>query len=93
VTYFRRFGTLGNVPDTLEDQLMKATSDVPLPGSSFPIPVALPQSPLDALIEEQGVAKSATFENLLGKGRELWANDEEFDSFLERLDAVRNEKD
>jgi hypothetical protein len=44
------------------------------------------------MIAEQGVAGTATFERLLGSGSELWADDAEFDAFLQHLRAIRHEK-
>ncbi len=48
---------------------------------------------LDELIAEQGVAETATFERLLGSAAELWADDAEFDAYLQHLRAIRHERD
>jgi hypothetical protein len=44
------------------------------------------------MIAEQGVAGTATFEHLLGSGADLWAEDAEFDAFVQHLGAIRHEK-
>lgn len=51
-----------------------------------------PAKSLQEMIAEQGVAETATFERLLGSGADLWADDAEFDAFLQHLRAVRHEK-
>jgi hypothetical protein len=48
---------------------------------------------LERLIAEQGVAQTATFENLLGSAADLWASDADFDVFLRQVQVIRNEKD
>lgn len=57
-----------------------------------PTELATPRS-LDERIAEQGVAQTATFEHLLGRGAELWLDDAEFDAFLHHLRAIRQEKE
>jgi hypothetical protein len=51
-----------------------------------------PAKTLQELIAEQGVAETATFERLLGSAADLWADDAEFDAFLQHLQAIRHEK-
>jgi hypothetical protein len=48
---------------------------------------------LEELIAEQGVEATATYERLLGSGADLWTDDNEFETFLEHLQAIRREKD
>ena len=36
--------------------------------------------------------ESSKFENLIGRGRELWATDEEFEQFLQIIKEARAEK-
>jgi hypothetical protein len=45
--------------------------------------------PLQAKIAEQGVADTATYEHLLGAGKDLWADDAEFERFLTDLRRPR----
>jgi len=47
---------------------------------------------LKALVAKQGVAKTATFEHLLGAGVDLWDGDRDFKNFLHTVKAVREEK-
>jgi hypothetical protein len=47
---------------------------------------------LEELIAEQGVAETATFERLLGGGVDLWDDDADFEAFLARMRAIRQEK-
>ena len=56
-------------------------------------PPARPDMPekLQRMIEQQGVAHTATFEYLLGSGADLWETDEEFDDFVKLLNESRNE--
>jgi len=51
-----------------------------------------PIKSLDELIAEQGVGQTATFEHLLGRGADLWADEAEFGTFLEHLRTIRQEK-
>lgn len=51
-----------------------------------------PMKSLEEMIAEQGVAQTATFERLLGSGTALWADDVEFDTFVQRFHAIRHEK-
>lgn len=51
------------------------------------------QRALDRLIAEQGVAQTATFENLLGSGIKLWRDEKEFNAFLEHVNAGRRVKE
>ena len=37
------------------------------------------------LVAEQGTAETSTYDWLLGKGEDLWADDAEFDAFLDHL--------
>jgi hypothetical protein len=53
----------------------------------------LPRKTLEELIQEQGVAQTATYDHLLGSGAELWADDAEFEAFLDHVQAIRHEKD
>ena len=63
------------------------------PASQLPQSKVLPLAKsLQGMIVEQGVAKTATFENLLGSGADLWADDAEFAAFLQLLHAARHEK-
>ncbi len=48
--------------------------------------------PLRVKLDEQKVAETATFERLLGAGRDLWT-DEEFERFLATARATRSERD
>ena len=48
---------------------------------------------LRAKIDEQGVAATATFEHVLGAGRDLWADDAEFEHFLATVRALRDEQE
>jgi hypothetical protein len=61
-----------------------------------PVP-ALRQTPeqlekLRQIAQAQGKQGKSTFENLLGSGAELWETDEEFESFLEQVEAIRHAK-
>jgi hypothetical protein len=47
---------------------------------------------LEELVAKQGVARTATFEHLLGAGAELWDDESDFNSFLETVKAGRHEK-
>lgn len=60
--------------------------------SSTQTAVDTPES-LRAEIVAQGVAETATFEHLLGAGKDLWADDFEFERFLSTVQAVRAEQD
>lgn len=51
-----------------------------------------PSAELLRKIQEQGVAETATFERLLGAGKDLWADDAEFERFLASIKATRAEK-
>jgi hypothetical protein len=51
------------------------------------------QKTLEELIEQQGVAQTATFERLLGAGVDLWDDEDDFGRFLESIRAIRREKD
>jgi hypothetical protein len=51
-----------------------------------------PQERLADLIAEQGVEKTATYENLVGAGADLWDTEEEFQAFLASIAATRAEK-
>ena len=60
-----------------------------------PNPLPAPTEPrpeLEEKIRAQGVAQTATFDHLLGAGRDLWVDDEEFEQFLVAVEAVRTEK-
>jgi hypothetical protein len=48
---------------------------------------------LDELIAEQGIRPVQHFEEVFGKGADLWANDEEFEAFLAILRAARVAKE
>jgi hypothetical protein len=67
----------------------KTPTLTPIPAKNEPAK----QKSLEDLILEQGVAQTATFEHLLGRGAELWADDVEFEAFLASLQAIRREKD
>ena len=56
-------------------------------------PAADIPEPLRAKIAEQGVAETATYEHLLGAGKDLWADDAEFERFLETIRAIRDRRD
>jgi uncharacterized protein (DUF2384 family) len=47
---------------------------------------------LEELIAQQGVSQTATFEQLVGAGVDLWENDRDFKDFLDTVKAVRHEK-
>jgi hypothetical protein len=51
-----------------------------------------PATELLRKVREQGVAGSATFEHLLGAGKELWVDDAEFNRFLAAVEATRVER-
>jgi hypothetical protein len=57
---------------------------------------ATPQSDqtaaLDRLIEAQNVSQTATFDHLLGTGRDLWT-DAEFDQFMAAVKKTRSERE
>jgi hypothetical protein len=64
--------------------------------STAPSPASQPEDSrlaklLEEMIAEQGVANTATFERLLGSGTDLWADDAEFDAFLQHVQAIRTE--
>ena len=61
------------------------------PNLSAPSPVI--PARLRTKIAEQGVADTATFEHLLGLGKDLWADDAEFEQFLETVRATRSERE
>ena len=44
-----------------------------------------------AIAEAQGTLSTSTFENLVGKGKNLWPTDEEFEQFLEFVREIRRE--
>ena len=46
---------------------------------------------LTALIRQQGIKSPQRWEDLFGSGKELWADDQEFESFLWRIEARRHE--
>jgi hypothetical protein len=56
-----------------------------------PLPTQTPEQAarLRAIAEQQGTLGKATFENLLGAGKDLWETDEEFERFLEILRMSR----
>jgi hypothetical protein len=62
-------------------------------GKTQSVPAETPSEKLARLAREQGVADTATFEHLYGIGRQLWADDNEFEAFLERVQSIRREKD
>jgi hypothetical protein len=47
---------------------------------------------LEALIAQQRVAKTATFEHLVGSAGDLWEDELAFQKFLDTLKGVRQEK-
>jgi hypothetical protein len=51
-----------------------------------------PQERLAEIMAEQGVEKTATYENLVGAGADLWDSDEEFEAFMATIAATRAEK-
>jgi hypothetical protein len=80
--------------DEPEGRVMSTDAKRPTPAPPVPpTPAGRPRKTLDELIAEQGVAETATFENLLGKGAELWDSDEEFEQFMDHLRAIRRKKD
>jgi hypothetical protein len=60
----------------------------PTPPPAAPPADDIPES-LRALIAEQGVAETATYEHLLGAGKDWWADDAEFERFLTYLRGLR----
>ena len=46
---------------------------------------------IEELAAEQGVTPIKRLEDVLGKGKDLWANDDEFDSFLSGIYERRRE--
>jgi hypothetical protein len=48
---------------------------------------------LRRIAEEQGTLHTSNFEHLLGAGKDLWANDAEFEAFLALIRASREQKD
>ena len=48
-----------------------------------------PRKTLEQVAAEQGIKRVERFEDLLGKGDELWATDEEFEAFLKSLKHSR----
>ena len=67
------------------------TTDLP-PANEKPPAYPRPSRSIEDLIDEQGVRETATFENLFGIGRDLWADDAEFEEFLRFLQTSRGEK-
>jgi len=47
---------------------------------------------LQRKVRDQGIAQTAMFDHLLGAGKELWADDEEFERFLASVEATRAEE-
>ena len=48
---------------------------------------------MEELVAAQGVAGTATFEKLLNSGKDLWADDAEFEAFMSQVEAIRREKE
>jgi hypothetical protein len=48
---------------------------------------------LRRIAEEQGTLHTSNFEHLWGAGKELWADDAEFEAFLASIRAIREQKD
>ena len=63
----------------------------PTPGTRPPIPNG--QERVRQIAEQQGTLHTSTVENLVGSGQGLWDSDEEFDAFLERIQAGRRDKE
>jgi uncharacterized protein (DUF2384 family) len=63
-----------------------------MPDAPTPKPVLTPAEKLARLIAEQGVRPVERFEDLLGRGRDLWETDEEFQEFLEAIRRAREER-
>ena len=59
--------------------------------SSRQSPVSDIPNSLQAKIVEQGVTNTATYEQLLGSGKDLWADDAEFERFLNTVQATRDQ--
>lgn len=79
-------------PARTEDDM---TNPQPEP-TTAPAPPVKPRlddipEPLLRLIREQGVAETATYENLLGSGKDLWESDEEFEEWMELLRKLKRE--
>jgi len=57
------------------------------PAAKKPFPPRDPaiEAEIQAIIDRQGVAKTATYEHLLGIGEHLWESDEELDAFLDGI--------
>ena len=47
---------------------------------------------LEALIAQQRVSKTATFEHLRGSAGDLWKHEDAFKKFLDTVKAMRQEK-
>jgi hypothetical protein len=74
-----------------------STEPTPNPPANPETPVPIPPIPdaeakLRAIAEKQGTLGKATFENLLGAGRDLWDSPEDFERFLELLREIRHAK-
>jgi len=50
------------------------------------------QRKLEALIAQQRVSKTATFEHLRGSAGDLWKHEDAFKKFLDTVKAMRQEK-
>jgi hypothetical protein len=48
---------------------------------------------LRRIAEEQGTLHTSNLEHLLGAGKDLWADDAEFEAFLASIRAIREQKD
>ena len=63
------------------------------------IPMHLPsQTPeqaarLRAIVERKGTLGNSSVEQLWGAGKDLWADDAEFEAFLESIREIRSQKD
>ncbi|MFO0822891.1 MAG: hypothetical protein U0792_07195 [Gemmataceae bacterium] len=56
-------------------------------------PIANAEAKLRAIAEKQGTLHTSNIEHLWGAGKDLWASDEEFESFIASNRAIRPQKD
>ena len=63
------------------------------PRTPTPPTVETPAEKVRRLIAEQGVTETATVERLFGSGRELFADEAEFEQFLATVNHTRTEKE
>lgn len=58
-----------------------------------PLPRQYTPEEVEAIIDAQGVRKTATIEHQLGMGDSLFESDEEFEEFMKVIEATRKQKD